>query len=50
MHITFWLENLKRRDHSKDRRKCEDNIRMGLRETGWERVDWIQVDQDSDHR
>jgi hypothetical protein len=25
--------------------RLEDNIRMDLRETGWEVVDWIHVDQ-----
>jgi hypothetical protein len=27
----------------------EDNIRMDLREIGWEGVDWIHLAQDSDH-
>jgi hypothetical protein len=25
------------------------NIRMGLRETGWEGVDWIHLAKDKDH-
>jgi hypothetical protein len=28
--------------------RWEDNIRMDLRETGWEVVYWIHVDQDKD--
>jgi hypothetical protein len=28
------------------RRRCEDGIRMDLRETGWEGVEWIQSAQD----
>ena len=28
------------------RRKWKDNIKMGLKETGWEGVDWIHLDQD----
>jgi hypothetical protein len=28
--------------------KWEDNIRMDLREIGWEDVDWIHVAQDRD--
>jgi hypothetical protein len=28
------------------RRKWEDNIRMDVRETGWEVVDWIHLGQD----
>jgi hypothetical protein len=30
------------------RHQWEDNIRMDLRETGWQVVDWIDVDQDMD--
>jgi len=28
--------------------RWEDNIRMELREIGWEVVDWIHLDQDRD--
>jgi hypothetical protein len=30
------------------RRRWEDNIRMDLREIGWEGVDWMNLDQDRD--
>jgi hypothetical protein len=30
------------------RRRWEDNIRMDLREVGWEFVDWIHLAQDRD--
>jgi hypothetical protein len=30
------------------RRRCEDNIRMDLRELGWEDEDWIHLAQDRD--
>jgi hypothetical protein len=30
------------------RRRWEDGIRMDIRETGWESVDWIQWAQDRD--
>jgi hypothetical protein len=30
------------------RRMCVNNIKMGLRETGWDGVDWIDMAQDSD--
>jgi len=36
MHTKFWSENLKLRDYSVDVRRWEDNIRMDLREIGWE--------------
>jgi hypothetical protein len=44
----FWSEDLKGRDHSEDNRSWEDNIRMYLRETGWEDVDWIHLAHDKD--
>jgi hypothetical protein len=34
------LKNRKRRDHSEGRR-CEDNIRIDLREIGWGGLDWM---------
>jgi hypothetical protein len=41
------LENAKGRDHLEDLgADWEDNIRMNLRETGWEGVDWIHLAQD----
>jgi hypothetical protein len=30
-------------------RRCEVNIRMDLRETWWEDVDWIHLAQDRNH-
>jgi hypothetical protein len=30
------------------RRRWQNGIRMDLREIGWGRVDWIQLDQDRD--
>jgi hypothetical protein len=38
-----------KRPHGRPRRKCEDNIRIDLRETGWKGVDWIHMVQDKDH-
>jgi hypothetical protein len=29
--------------------KLEDNIKMEQREIGWDGVDWIDIDRDSDH-
>jgi hypothetical protein len=37
-----------KRPLAKLRRKSEDNIRMDLREIGWEVVDWIYLTQDRD--
>jgi hypothetical protein len=30
------------------RRRWEDNIKIDLRETGWDRIDWIDLAQDRD--
>ena len=37
-------------EHMKTRYIWEDNIKMGLKEIGWEGVDWINVAQDRDKR
>jgi hypothetical protein len=40
------LENLKERDLSKlgrHNRRWEDNIKMDLREIGWDFVDWMHL-------
>jgi hypothetical protein len=44
MRKEFRSENLNRRSHSKTRRR-RDNIRMDLRNTGWEGVEWIHLAQ-----
>jgi len=49
VHTIFWLENLKGRGRiGRPRCKWEDNIRMDLKEIGWEGVDWINLAQDRD--
>jgi hypothetical protein len=37
-----------KRPLGKPRRRCENGIRMDLREIGWVSVDWIQLAQDRD--
>jgi hypothetical protein len=37
-----------KRPFRRPRHRWEDNIRMDLRETGWEGVDWIHLYQDTD--
>jgi hypothetical protein len=34
MHTKFWLESLKRKDHSEDLGICGRNIKMDLKEIG----------------
>jgi hypothetical protein len=48
MHTKFGSENLKGRDHSKDRNRRKDNIRIDLMEIGWEGVEWMYLPQDRD--
>jgi hypothetical protein len=37
-----------KRPLGKPRRRWQDNIRMDLRETGWNGMDWIDLAQDRD--
>jgi hypothetical protein len=44
MHIGYWLESEMRKDHWEDqRRRWGDNIKMDLRETEWDVMDWIDL-------
>jgi hypothetical protein len=36
------------RPRERPRRRCEDNVRVDLREIGWKGVDWIRMDRDRD--
>jgi hypothetical protein len=49
MHTILCFENLKGRDHLED--LCVDGkiLEWIFGETGWEDVDWMQLDQDTDH-
>jgi hypothetical protein len=38
----------RKRPLGRPRRRWEDNVRMDIRETGWESVDGINLDQDKD--
>jgi hypothetical protein len=37
-----------KRPLGRHRRRCEDNIKMDLRERGWGGIDWIDLAQDMD--
>jgi hypothetical protein len=43
-----YKQNLNGRPLGRHRRRWEDNIRMDLREIGWEDVNWIHLAQDRD--
>jgi hypothetical protein len=50
MHTKLWSEKPEgKRPLVRPRRRWEDNIRMDLREIGWEGVDWMHLAQDRDH-
>jgi hypothetical protein len=46
MHIKFLLENLKGRPLGRHKHSWEDNIRMELREAGYESLKWMHLAQD----
>jgi hypothetical protein len=46
MHIGYWWESKKERDHWETRDAGVDNIKVDLREIGWNGVDWIDMAQD----
>jgi hypothetical protein len=47
VHIGYLWKSQKERDHWKGlRRRWVDNIKMDLREIGWNGVDWIDLAQD----
>jgi hypothetical protein len=49
MHIGYWWESQKERDPlGRPRRRWVDNIKMDLREIGWDGVDWIELAQNRD--
>jgi hypothetical protein len=48
MHMVLVGKTLRKRTLGRPRRRCVDNIKMDLREIGWDGVDWIDVAQDRD--
>jgi hypothetical protein len=48
IHTKCGRKTLREETTQKTRHKWEDNIRMDLRERGWEGVDWIHLAQDRD--
>jgi hypothetical protein len=51
MHIGYWWESRKevRKPLGRPRRSWVDDIKMDLRELGWDGIDWIDLVQDRDH-
>jgi len=48
MRTIFSLQSLCGRELGRPRRRWEDNIRMDLREIGWDDVEWMRLAQDRD--
>jgi hypothetical protein len=48
MATVKWGNPEGRRPLGRPRRRWEDNIKMDLREVGWEGMDWINLAQDRD--
>jgi hypothetical protein len=47
MHIGYWWE-IQKEPLGRPRRRRVDNIKMDLREVGWDGGDWIDLSQDRD--
>jgi hypothetical protein len=47
MHIGYWWE-CQKRPLGRPRRSWVDNIKMDLKEIGWDGVDWIDLAQNRD--
>jgi hypothetical protein len=52
MHTKFWWEAVKEKDPiGGSKHRWEDNIKIDLKEIGWQDVDWIYLVQNRDlHR
>lgn len=48
MYTGFWWEYSKEKFNLEDMDMLEDNIKVGIKETGWECVDQIHVPRDRD--
>jgi hypothetical protein len=43
MHIGYWWESQEVRDHCENQDVDGGNIKMDLREIGWDGMDWIDL-------
>jgi hypothetical protein len=48
MHTKYWWESQKERDQGRPRRRWVDNIKIDIREIGWDGMDRIDLAQDRD--
>jgi hypothetical protein len=49
IHIRYWCERQKlKRPLGRPRRRWVDNIKMDLREIGWDDMNWIDLAEDGD--
>jgi hypothetical protein len=47
IHIGYWSE-IQKRPLGRPRRRWVDNIKMDLKEIGWDGIDWIDLARDRD--
>jgi hypothetical protein len=50
MHTGYGVKARRKETTRRPRRRWVDNIKMDLREIGWNGMDWIDLTQDRDHR
>jgi hypothetical protein len=48
IHIEYYGKARRKRPLGRPRRRWVDNIKMDLREIGWDGMDWINLAQDRD--
>jgi hypothetical protein len=49
-HIQFWWENLRKKDQLEETCVDMSNIKMGLKEIGWEGMDWLDLARGMEER
>jgi hypothetical protein len=45
MHVGYWWQSQKERDYWEDQDVDGDNIKMDLREIGWDGMEWTDLAQ-----
>jgi hypothetical protein len=48
IHVGYWWESKKERPLGRPKRRWVDSIKIDLRETGWDGMDWIDVTRNGD--
>jgi hypothetical protein len=48
MHNGYWWESQKERPQGRPKNRWVDNIKIDLRDIGWDATDWIDLAQDKE--